>query len=367
MAKTFVTFRDHDSASAGIRIDSWTELAVNDYVLVGTELLKIRELPPNPDADCLFFNERGQRIGWLDTTPSHHAQGTPIYKVDIHPPGTPFPANGFPVVTLYYRNDDGGTGFGPDSRLFFDPPADGEYQVRIGDSRAQGGPTYAYRLTVRLPRPQFKISLNPTALAVWKGGAIPVTINAERLDGFDGPIQVCLEHLPAGFTAPTTTILAGENSTALALYADAQAGVPAKSTAIILKGRALIGGQEVVKETPVALPTLRTDRPDLMTTTHESAITLKPGGQVKLKVRVERHNQFAGRIPVELRGLPHGVRVLDIGLNGILITEQESEREVVIYAEPWVEPMDHPIVVLARREGKNTEHAAKSVMLHIQP
>jgi hypothetical protein len=57
--------------------------------------------------------------------------------------------------------------------------------------------------------------------------------------------------------------------------------------------------------------------------------------------------------------------VLDIGLNGILITEKETERVVVIYAEPWVQAMDHPIVVLARREGKNTEHAAQSVLLRI--
>jgi hypothetical protein len=38
----------------------------------------------------------------------------------------------------------------------------------------------------------------------------------------------------------------------------------------------------------------------------------------------------------------------------------------VIHAEPWVAPMTHPIVVLARREGKNTEHAAKSVLLRIE-
>ena len=31
----------------------------------------------------------------------------------------------------------------------------------------------------------------------------------------------------------------------------------------------------------------------------------------------------------------------------------------MIYAEPWVKPMEHPFVVLAKREGKNTEHAAK--------
>ena len=72
------------------------------------------------------------------------------------------------------------------------------------------------------------------------------------------------------------------------------------------------------------------------------------------------------RIPLDVKGLPYGVRVLDIGLNGILLTERDSEREVAIYCEPWVAPMDHPFVVLARREGKNTEHAARSVLLKVK-
>ena len=84
-----------------------------------------------------------------------------------------------------------------------------------------------------------------------------------------------------------------------------------------------------------------------------------------MQVKVERRDGFAGRIPVEVRGLPYGVRVLDIGLNGILITEKETTRTIVIYAEPWVEPTEHPFVVLARSERKGTEHAAKSVLLRV--
>jgi len=63
--------------------------------------------------------------------------------------------------------------------------------------------------------------------------------------------------------------------------------------------------------------------------------------------------------------LPHGVRVLNIGLNGILINEKETSREVVLYAEPWVQPMERPIVVLSRSEAKGTEHATKAVMLKV--
>jgi hypothetical protein len=66
-----------------------------------------------------------------------------------------------------------------------------------------------------------------------------------------------------------------------------------------------------------------------------------------------------------VKGLPHGIRVLDIGLNGILINEQETSRSVVIYAEPWVKPTQHQFVVLARSERKGTEHAAKSVLLKV--
>ncbi|MFM8221706.1 MAG: hypothetical protein ACKOJF_22575, partial [Planctomycetaceae bacterium] len=95
----------------------------------------------------------------------------------MHPPGTTFPPNGLPLVRLYYQNDDGGPGYGKDSRITFDPPADGEYQVIVSDARSEGSPSHAYRLTVRPPRPDFSLTLGRTMAAVPRGGAqtIPVT------------------------------------------------------------------------------------------------------------------------------------------------------------------------------------------------
>src|SRR5207249_3397807 len=63
LAKTYVTFRDHDSSQPSIRLESWNELAVNDYIYVGNELIRIRALPKGPDDDCQFFNVGMQRIG----------------------------------------------------------------------------------------------------------------------------------------------------------------------------------------------------------------------------------------------------------------------------------------------------------------
>jgi WD40 repeat protein len=364
LAKTYVMFRDHDSNSPGVRIETWGELAVNDYLLVGSELIRIRALPRNPDDDCQFFAEGGRRLAYLGTTPLFHPMGQPMYKVSIHPPGATFPPNGLPVVTLYHRNDDGGAGFGKDSRLVFDPPADGDYRVRVGDARGQGGPRHAYRLTVRPPQPDFTVRFSPTAPAVAKGGALPIGVTAQRIDGFEGEIDLRLLNLPPGFSAPATSIPAGENSTSFALYAEPTAAVPAKAAPLELGARAVIDGREVVRKATGGVP--RVVAPgDIGTTTEQSEVTVKAGGEARVTVTVERRHGFKGRIPLDVRGLPHGVRVLDVGLNGILVTEQETRRTFVLYAEPWVKPMTHPFVVLARREGKNSEHAARSVLLRV--
>jgi hypothetical protein len=363
-AKTYVTFRDHDSAGPGIRLETWNELAIDDYLYVGGELTRILALPKNPDDDCQFYQVAGQRVGFLDTTPAHHSMGTPMYRVEVHPPGSSFPPNGLPQFTLFYRNDDGGSAYGKDSRLFFDAPADGTYQVRVTDARGSAGPSHAYRVTVRPPKPDFTVSFNPTAPAVWKGGALPIGVTATRTDGFNGPIRVRLDGLPSGFHAPETVIEGNLTATAFALFADAAASVPV-DTKLKLMATATINGKEVVREAVGGMPKLA-DPGDIVTTTRHSEVVVRPGEETRLVVDIQRRNGFAGRVPVEVRGLPHGVRVLNIGLNGILITERDTSREIVIYAEPWVKPMEHPIVVLATREGKNTAHAAKSVLLKVE-
>ena len=361
ISKTYSTFRDHDSVGAGIRLEAWSELAVNDFLYINSELIRIRALPKNPDDDCQFFSEGGRRQGFLGTTPGQLSLGTPMYKVSIHPPGSVFPPNGLPLVTLYWRNDDGGAAWGKDSFLAFDPPADGEYLARIGDSRGQGGPEYGYRLTLRKPRPDFTVSFSPTAPSVWQGGAIPVTVNVTRTDGFEGEVALKLEGLPAGFHAPASNILPGDNSTTFALYADANA--KSSTTPLRLVARARIDGKEVVREAMGGMPKA-VPPGEIQTTTDVGEVTVRPGGEVRLTVRIER-GKFKGRVPLDVRGLPHGVRVLDIGLNGILINPSESVRTIVIQCDPWVQPTEHPFAVLARVEGKNTEHAARSVLLKV--
>ena len=97
---TYVTLRDHDSASRGIRIQAWDSLKVGDYVLVGSEVCRIESMPRGPDDDMIVESFGGQRLGFLSTTPEAHANESALYKALIFPPGRTFSPNGLPLLRL---------------------------------------------------------------------------------------------------------------------------------------------------------------------------------------------------------------------------------------------------------------------------
>lgn len=365
LSKTYTIFRDNDSATNGIRIEAWNELAVNDYVLIGSDLMKIRALPRNPDDDCRFFQLDNKRMAFEGTTSIHHYLGQPIYKVSLNPPGTVFPPNGLPQVTLFHQNDDGGPRQGKDSLLDFDPPADGIYTVRVREMQGRFGYEAAYRLLVRNPKPDYNIRLTPANLTPGPGSGVPVNVEIDRFDGFDAAVEMKITGLPKGFFAPAFFIPRGENSASFSMFAQADAKAPAIDHGKwMVKSSTQIGGLKVEKELQFDAPKLG-PKGDLKTMVSPEELTVKAGTEVKILVKIERTNGFAARVPLDVRGLPHGARVLDIGLNGILINPKETERFVTIQVDSWVEPGSYPFVVLSKQEGKNAEFAARSVVMNV--
>jgi hypothetical protein len=357
--ETNVTLRDHDSASRGIRISSWTALQAGDYCMLGGEILRVESLPLSPDADIVFESFGGQRIAFFDTSAEAHAIDSAVYKVQMHPPGTKLSPNGLPVAKLYFRNDDGGPGFGADSLLHFTAPADGEYVARIRDAQGLGGESYAYRLTLRKPRGDFRLSVTPRNPNVPQGGSIPVTVTAFRLDGFDGAIDVQLEGLPAGLRATKGVIRPGQIATTLTLSADAGAAMTSAVPLRVL-GKAGTLERMASPEDRLKLISLM-PRPDLVMTAETKEVTLEPGGTAEISVAIARHSEFRGRVPVEVRNLPPHVRVLDVGLNGVLITEDESRRSFTIEALPTAQAGEQWIYVSGQvetRSGQQSSYAA---------
>ena len=86
-----------------------------------------------------------------------------------------------------------------------------------------------------------------------------------------------------------------------------------------------------------------------------------------MTLAVERVPAFRGRVPIDVKNLPQGVRVLNIGLNGVLITEAQAERTVSLLAETWAQPMDRPFYAVGRAESAGTEHSSSPIELVVMP
>jgi len=367
--ETTTTLAERDSFSRGLRIVAWNALAVGDRLMVGGEILQVSAMPQGPDSDLTVESFGGQRIAYFNTSTEAHAVDKPVYKVEILPPGAKPSPNGLPVAHLYYRNDDGGPGYGKDSLLHFTAPADGEYIVSLRDVRGEGGETFPYRLTIRPPRPDFRLSVNPRNPNVPVGGTIPVTVTATRLDGFEGPIDVTIDDLPAGLRATNGVIAAGQVSATILLSADASAKLVG-ATPLNVSGKAGDRTHVANPEDRLKLIALM-PRPDVLMKAETREITLRPGEAAEITVSVERQGDYRGRVPVEVRNLPSRVLVPDIGLNGVLINEDESRRSFAIEALPNAAPVDQLIYVAASvetRSGQQSSYAApEAIRLRVIP
>ena len=352
--ETNLTLRDHGSTDRGLRISSWNELHAGDYMMVGGEIVRVEALPLSPDADTIFEAFGGQRLAFLDTTAEAHAIDSPIYKVQILPPGSKPSANGLPVAHLYYRNDDGGPGYGRDSVVHFTAPEDADYTVRIADTNKLGGESFGYRLTVRHPSPDFRLSVTPRNPNVPLNGAVPITVTATRMDGFNDRIEVALAGLPAGLQSDPAVIRPGQNSTTLILRAGAPLAAPAQ---LRVTGKG--GGLQHTANPEDHLKLIAvTPGPDLTMAAETPEVTVRPGGTAEITVSIQRQSGFQGRVPVEVRNLPPYVRVLDVGLNGVLITEDESRRSFTIEALPIAQPGEQLICVDGAVETRSPQMSA---------
>ena len=367
--ETAITLRDHDSAGRGIRIAAWDALHAGDYVMIGAEIVRVEALPLSPDNDTVFEGFAGQRSAFFDTSAEAHAIDTAVYKVQIHPPGTKLSPNGLPVAHLYFRNDDGGPGYGKDSLIHFTAPADGEYIVRIRDVQNLGGDNFAYRLSIHPPRPDFRLSVSPRNPNVPAGGSVPLTVTAARLDGFDDPIEVELLGLPAGLHATHGVIGRGQVSATVVLSASENAKLTSAAP-LKVTGKAGTLVHAANPEDHLKLTALM-PRPDITMTAETREVTLQPGKTAEITVSVARSGDFRGRVPVEVRNLPPRVRVLDVGLNGVLLNEDESRRSFTIEALPSAQPVDQLIYVsgaIETRSGQQSSYAApEAIRLRVVP
>ena len=367
--KSQITLFDRDSKSPGLRIAGAQTLRLDDYVVGGSELMRVVKLVDGPDEDVTFRSFGGQRVSEEETTPEAHALDEWVYKVELHPPGSRFPPNGMPIIQFYYRNDDGGPGFGKDSHLTFTAPSDGVYLARIADIRSKGGDDFSYRLTLRNLNPDFLLTATPKNLNLPKGAAVPVEVTALRTEGFTGPIDVQFEGLPEGMSGTIGTVPAGEKSVTLLLKAESDVNLPEGWSRYRIKGKAQIGEALVTRVADggdlLKLVSFMPG-PDIKVSVRNERIRLTPGGTAKVTVAVERFNGFKGRVKFNIQNLPYGVRVTDVGLNGIMIPEKNTELTFTLECGHDVKPTERNIYAVGLVEALvTTEHPSAAVPFEV--
>ena len=230
-------------------------------------------------------------------------------------------------------------------------------------------PEFAYRLSLHDTNPDYKLGAEPKNPNIPKGGSMFVTVYASRVQGYEGPIDISVDGLPAGIKADPATIPAGEDSTVILLAADASAPADILPVAFKIVGHAKINGHDLARvaneEEPLKLASL-IPPPDVIVTAEPSRLTLEPGQDVKVTLHVERRNGFQGRVPCTVQNLPSGVRVVNLGLNGVVVTETQSTRTFTLHAEDWAKPITQPIYVVGEVESNSpTLHPSAPLLVEI--
>ena len=357
---SWFTFRGKDSDTADdFRLHNWAEMEINEYLYADGEVVKLWHYPRGPDSGFRVYPGTDKRHTFYGTPALVHALGAPAYVVTPLPPGAQPAPNGLPVFRLYHENDDEtARRMGKDSQLLFTAPADGDYLARLTDVRGFGGGDFTYTLTARAQRPDFKLTVGGTNPKISPGSAREITFNIERYEGFDGPVRVDIAGLPPGFTAGTPLeIEAGQHAAIAIIHAAPDAAAPDKAAddAVKITATAQVGGKDMTKEagtlgdiqlaaaaqvTVEILP--GADRSYVKETPGQPLeFSIRPGQTITALVRAVRH-KFDGRIELggdeSGRNLPHGVYVDNIGLNGLLIVEGQTEREFFITASKVAPP-----------------------------
>ena len=383
---SYFTFRGKDSKQVGdFRLFNWEEMNVNEYVYANGEVFRLWLAPRGPDSGFNVFPGLGDRWTYFGTTALAHALGEPAYVVLPHPPGTELVPNGLPTFPLYYVNDDGSRrDTGRDSKLTFVAPHNGDYLVRVTDVRGQQGSEFQYELRIRPRQPEFNVRLQDRKLTMSRESSSELIFIADRLDEFDGPIEVEITGLPEGLSANTpvtieesqltAAIVITSGSDAMTLDEEALKGIQITASADIRGERrtAAVPGFESLKVE--GDPKLR-----LQIVAAEGGATpvgngeegplefeIHPGETIMLKLNVDRLS-FDGEIPLGTEGagrnLPHGVYVDNLGLNGLLLLEGQSTREFFITASDWVQPQTRMFHLRTEQAG---QPATQPVILHIR-
>jgi hypothetical protein len=242
-----------------------------------------------------------------------------------------------------------------DAGLDFTVPADGTYQVVVGDMAGKSGsPTAVYRLVVQKPAADFTLQVSAQRMSVPVGGKFDLTVKAVRKGGFAEPIRLIVNHLPEGVGVPADLVIpAGKSDLAVPIVAAKDAATAARLVTVV--GTSTIGGKPVTR---MALATTTVNRaprcpeenrlPALLVAT-----TLKPlfkgrpfdqdtgrkvprGSTFPAEVIIERLDGFQGEIVLQMAAT-QSYQVQGISGGDVMVSPDAKLVLYPCYMPEWLE------------------------------
>ena len=264
---------------------------------------------------------------------------------------------------------------GKDPLLYFTPPADGDYIVRIRDLNNKGGEGFAYYLEADYDRPDFSLKCDPSKAMIGPGSRTAWYAIVSRRPSFTGPVKVSVEGLPPGITVNPLTIPGNMTTGCLVLTAAADAKLDARMVRVVgmaetvdEDGKPVTLVREATPVEEIYLPGGGRGRFDvsmqaasisglsdlLEIAVSPNRITLKPGQEITIPVKVKRRADYDKGVTLDVKlrhlgvifadPLPPGVTIVEGKSKTLLGTK--SEGSIVLKAAPDApECTDVPICV----------------------
>ena len=249
-------------------------------------------------------------------------------------------------------------------------PTDGTYVIELRDVHLRGGPRFVYFLELTRSKPYFQLFADTDKTQLAPGAAGVIFVRAVRKNGFSGPIELGIDHLPDGITATSGRILSDGQDGCIILEASSDA--PLAATNVLIHGQPAENKNEPLSEDsrihaaqyqetylpgggrghwPVDMHTVAIGRPgdvlEIVLDTYE--IALQPGETRKVDVEVKRANGFDKNITLDViyqhlgsiygNTLPKGVTI-DAKASKTLLTAGTNKGHLVFKADSKASAVD---------------------------
>jgi WD40 repeat protein len=368
---TYFTFKGKDSSESNdFRLFNWQEIGLGQYLYASGEVTRTWMHPRGPDSGFIMYPGFGNRETFFGTTHTTHALSEPAYVVRELDENELPAANGLPVFEIAWESDDDPSRIdGASSRLVFQSPQDASYIVRVSDTRGQGGQSYKYRAKIRAASPAFEAKLGVVNQAILPGVGREIACLIEPTDEFIGEVTFEISELPEGWHSSfPVTVEPGQRSAVGTIWVDADVKEGATLKQITVTARATHNGRSLERSAGMIQDLKVGPPPSVVPSLHPIdrdaeegenwTLEIERGQTVSARVKLQRKKGFKNEVSFGKefsgRNTAHGVYVDNIGLNGLLVLADQTEREFFITADPIAKLGKRTFFLEAEVDGKVT-------------